>query len=249
MATGGAVPARLAAAAGEWAALAAGLVPAFPVRPVSAASHEPHVLSTICVELLQPLAAVAGRWTPGTKVTELGRVEVKIRHLEAIERKVGRDLGVRGPAFRTRALLEELAVRPTAPKREGGAPAAWFEVSVDEEEAATARRALETLAMALARGDGGSSRQVGPPDHRFRDAPAVLAFWSMKAEACSPGITQRLALRLARRSPGPAIAQAMEELLERLRAEPGDVAATERHRDLVALCERTLADLGRTPPA
>ena len=54
---------------------------------------------------------------------------------------------------------------------------------------------------------------------------------------------QKLSLRLARRSPGQAIGDATRELLERLRSQPADLASTERSRDLVALCERSLADL------
>ena len=35
----------------------------------------------------------------------------------------------------------------------------------------------------------------------------------------------------------------MAELLARLEAQPADIAGTDRNRDLVALCERSLADL------
>ena len=104
-------------------------------------------------------------------------------------------------------------------------------------------RALLSLAEALGHGVVTSSRRAGSAEYRFRDGPAVLAFWSMKVETCSPGVTQKLALRLARRSPSQAIGDATRELLERLRAEPADLASTERHRDLVALCEHSLADL------
>jgi hypothetical protein len=171
---------------------------------------------------------------------------VKIRHLEATEKKIGRDLGIAAAAAETRALLGELKVRSTAPKREGGPPSAWFESSVDPTEALVARQALLDLATALRQGTGGSARKAGTSDYRHRDAPAVLAFWSMKVETCSPGITQRLPLRLARRSPRQAIEEASRELLERLLAQPGDVVATDRSADLIALCERTLADLDGT---
>jgi hypothetical protein len=71
----------------------------------------------------------------------------------------------------------------------------------------------------------------------------------MKVETCSPGITQLVSLRLARRSPKKAIEDATRELLARLRAEPADVATSDRYMDLIALCERCLADLaGPRPP-
>jgi hypothetical protein len=237
------VPDRLAGAASRWAALAADLVPVLPVRPGSGAAPEAHVLSTVCVELVQPLAAMAARWADGAKTTPLGRVEVKLRHLEAVERTVGRDLGVSRAAPDTRLVLEELEVRSTAPRREGGAPGAWFEVAVGGEEAVVARRVLLSLSEALGQRVGVSTRRAGSPEYRFRDGPAVLAFWSMKVETCSPGVTQRLALRVARRSPRRAIADATAELLARLRDEPGDVLGTERYADLVSLCERTASDL------
>jgi hypothetical protein len=65
----------------------------------------------------------------------------------------------------------------------------------------------------------------------------------MKVETCSPGVTQRLALRLARRSPCGAVAGATRELVSRLRDEPGHVASGRDHEDLVALCGWTLGDL------
>jgi len=238
-----AVPERLAAAAALWARTAAGFVPPLPVAPAVAPSWEAHVLSTICVELVQPLAGLSARWTDGGSTKVLGRVEVKLRHLEAIGPKVGRDLGLSAPVADTRALLTDLKVKSIAPKREGGAPGAYFEVTVDADEAQVAQRALLSLADALGQGAGTTSRKAGPPEYRFRDGPAVLAFWSMKAETCSPGVTQKLSLRLARRSPGQAIGDATRELLERLRSQPADLASTERSRDLVALCERSLADL------
>lgn len=240
-----AVPERLAAAAAQWAQTAAGVVPPLPVAPAVAPSWEAHVLSTICVELVQPLAGLAGRWAGDQSTKVLGRVEVRLRHLEAIGPKVGRDLGLAGPIADTRTLLADLEVKSIAPKREGGAPGAYFEVTVDPDEAQVGRRALLSLAEALGHGAATTNRRAGSAEYRFRDGPAVLAFWSMKVETCSPGVTQKLALRLARRSPGHAIADATRELLERLQAEPADLASTERHRDLVALCERSLADLAR----
>ncbi len=242
--TGPAVPDRLAAAAARWAQTAAGFVPSLPVAPAVAPSWEAHVVSTICVELVQPLAGLAARWADDGSTKVLGRVEVKLRHLEAIGPKVGRDLGLSGPIADTRSLLTDLSVKNIAPKREGGAPGAYFEVTVDAEEAQVARRALLSLSEALALGAGSTNRRAGSPEYRFRDGPAVLAFWSMKAETCSPGVTQKLALRLARRSPAPAIRDAIRELLERLQAEPADIASSDRHRDLIALCEHSLADLG-----
>ena len=134
-------------------------------------------------------------------------------------------------------------MKSIAPKREGGAPGAYFEVTVDADEAQVAHRALLSLAEALGHGVATTSRRAGSPEYRFRDGPAVLAFWSMKVETCSPGVTQKLALRLARRSPAQAIGDATRELLERLQAEPADIASSERHRDLIALCERSLTDL------
>lgn len=243
MAGPGAVPERLSAAASGWARAAADFVPSLPVRPDSAGAYEAHVISTICVEIVQPLAGLAARWTPDGPTTVLGRVEIKLRHLEAIGAKVERDLGLAPLAAETRALLSDLAVKPTAPKREGGAPSAFFEVSVDREEAIVARQALQSLSAALRDGASGPSRKAGPSEYRFRDGPAVLAFWSMKVEACSPGVTQRLALRLARRSPRRPIQDATRELLERLQAEPADIASSDRYRDLVTLCRRSLADL------
>ena len=239
----GAVTERLAGVAADWSRAAAALVPALPVRPSAVASPEAHVLATICVELVQPLAAVAARWSDDGSTSALGRVEVRLRHLEAIEQEVGRDLGLRSVIADTRVLLSDLEVGSTAPRREAGAPSAFFEVSVDGEEALVARQALLSLATALRQGAAGSSRRAGPSDYRFRDGPAVLAFWSMKVETCSPGITQRFALRLARRSPRKAIGDATSELLVRLRAEPADVVTSDRYRDLIALCERSLADL------
>jgi hypothetical protein len=238
-----AVPDRLAATAALWASAAANFVPSLPVRPAVAASYEAHVIATICVELLQPLTGVAARWAEGGSTSALGRVEVKLRHLEATQVKVGRDLGLSAATIQTRAVLDDLKVRPTAPRREGTAGSTWFEVAVDEEEVLVAREALLTLSTALREGAAGSSRRAGSADYRFRDAPAVLAFWSMKVETCSPGITQRLPLRLARRSPKKAIADATRELSARLRAEPTDIAASERYTALIALCERSLADL------
>jgi hypothetical protein len=243
MAHVGAVPQRLAEAAAAWSQVAADVVPSLPVRPAVAPAYEAHVLATVCVELVQPLAAMAGRWTDGASTSVLGRVEVKLRHLEAIGPKVGRDLGLGPQIARTRDLLGELAVRSTAPRREGGAPSAWFEVSVDHEEALVARRALLALSTALRQGAAGSIRNAGSEQYRFRDGPAVLAFWSMKVETCSPGITQRLPLRLARRSPARAIGDAVRELAARLRSEPADVSTTERYSDLLTLCDRSLADL------
>jgi hypothetical protein len=243
MAELGVVPERLAGAAAVWAQVAAGFVPSLPVRPDVAASYEAHVLSTICVELVQPLTGFAARWTDGGSTSVLGRVEVKLRHLEATGKKMGRDLGL-GPAIaQTRDLLGELKVTSTAPRREGGAPSAWFEVTVDAEEVLVARRALLSLSTALHQGAAGSTRSAGSTEYRFRDGPAVLAFWSMKVETCSPGITQRLSLRLARRSPAKAVEDATRELLARLRAEPGDISGSDRYADLIALCERSLADL------
>jgi hypothetical protein len=242
--TGPAVPERLAATAARWAHTAAGFVPSLPVAPDVAPSWEAHVLSTICVELVQPLAGLAARWGDDGSTKVLGRVEVKLRHLEAIGPKVGRDLGLSDLIADTRTLLTDLEVRSTAPKREGGAPSAYFEVTVHADEAQVARRALLSLSEALGQGVGTTSRKAGPAGYRFRDGPAVLAFWSMKVETCSPGVTQRLALRLARRSPGQAIGDALRELLERLRSQPADLASTERSQDLIALCERSLADLG-----
>jgi hypothetical protein len=244
MAQPGAVPDRLANAAAAWAQIAASHVPSLPVRPETAASYPAHVIATICVEVVQPLTGLAARWTDDGSTSVLGRVDVRIRHLESAEKKIGRDLGIVAAAAETRALLSELKVRSTAAKREGGAPSAWFESSVDPAEALVARQALLDLATALRQGTGGSSRKAGTPQYRFRDAPAVLAFWSMKVESCSPGITQRLPLRLARRSPRKAIEEATAELLDRLRAQPADVVATDRSTALIALCERTLADLG-----
>lgn len=235
-----AVAAQLAAAAGRWANVAADVVPLLPVRPDVAASHEAHVLSTVCVELLQPLAATAGRWPTDTSSAALGRVEVKLRHLEAIEAKLGRSLVPAAAITETRSVLGELRPRSTASRREAAAPSAWFEVAVDEEEVAVARRALLSLAAALGSAAGRSSRDAG---YRFRDGPAVVAFWSMKVETCSPGVTQRLALRLARRSPCGAVADATRELVSRLRDEPGHVASGRAHEDLVALCGWTLGDL------
>ena len=185
--------------------IAANLVPSLPVRPDTAESYEGHVLATICVELLQPLSAMAPRWTDGGSTSVLGRVEVKLRHLESIEKKVGRDLGVQTTVAETRGLLAELKVTSRAPKREGTAPSAWFVVAVDDEEALVARQAFLSLAAALRQGAAGSAHKAGSTEYRFRDAPAVLAFWSMKVETCSPGITQRRVLRLARRSPRQAI--------------------------------------------
>jgi hypothetical protein len=213
------------------------------VRPDSSEAYEAHVISTICVELVQPLAGLAARWTPDGPTSVLGRVDVKIRHLESIGRKVARDLGLAAMAAETRAVLADLKVKPTGSKREGGAPSAWFEVSVDPEEALVARAALLSLSGALRDFASGPSRKAGSSEYRFRDGPGVLAFWSMKVEACSPGITQRLPLRLARRSPKRAIQDATGELLERLRAQPADIVGSDRYRDLIALCERSLADL------
>jgi hypothetical protein len=241
-----AVPERLSGVAAGWAIAAANQVPSLPVRPEVTASFEAHVLSTICVELVQPLTGLAARWTEGCSTAVLGRVEVKLRHLEAIGKKVGRDLGLEPLTVETRALLEDLKVRSTAPKREGGAPAAWFASCVDQDEALVARQVLLSLAEALRQGSGGSSRKAGSEGYRFRDGPAIVSFWSMKVETCSPGVTQRLPLRLARRSPREAIADAAAELLARLQGEPADVVGTERHVHLIELCERTLADLA--PP-
>ena len=243
MAEPGAVPERLAGAAASWALIAANLVPSLPVHPAVAASYEAHVLATICVELLQPLAGTAGRWTSDRSTSVLGRVDVKLRHLEAIEQKVQRDLGLRAAIADTRVLLSDLEVRSTASRREAGAPAAWFEVTVDAAEVLVARQALLSLATGLRTGAAGSTRKAGSTEYRFRDGPAVVAFWSMKVEACSPGITQRTSLRLARRSPKKAIEAAISELLARLRAEPADVATSDRYADLIELCERSLADL------
>ena len=129
------MPERLAAAAARWAQTAAGFVPSLPVAPAVAPSWEAHVVSTICVELVQPLAGLAVRWADDGSTKVLGRVEVKLRHLEAIGPKVGRDLGLSRPIADTRSLLADLNVKSTAPKREGGAPGAYFEVSVDADEA------------------------------------------------------------------------------------------------------------------
>jgi hypothetical protein len=119
MAELGVVPERLAGAAAVWAQVAAGFVPSLPVRPDVAASYEAHVLSTICVELVQPLTGFAARWTDGGSTSVLGRVEVKLRHLEATGKKMGRDLGL-GPAIaQTRDLLGELKVTSTAPRPPG----------------------------------------------------------------------------------------------------------------------------------
>ena len=186
---------------------------------------------------------MAGGWTDDGSTSVLGRVEVRLCHLEAIEKKVGRDLGLRSVIAETRVLLSDLKVTSRAPRREGGAPSAWFEASVDDEEALVARQALLSLSTALRQGAAGTSRKSGSTDYRFRDGPAVLAFWSMKVETCSPDITQRLSLRLARRSPAKAIEDASRELLTRLRSEPDDIATSERYLDLIALCERSLADL------
>lgn len=237
------MPERLAAAASVWAQTAANFVPSLPVQPDSANAYEAHVISTICVELVQPLAGLAARWTADGSTRVLGRVEMKIRHLESIGKKVERDLGLAPMAAETRALLTDLNVTSTAAKREGGAPSAWFEVSVDQEEALLARQALLSLSSALRDSASGPSRKAGSSEYRFRDGPAVLAFWSMKAETCSPGITQRLPLRLARRSPKRPIEDATRELLERLQTEPADISGSDRYRDLIALCERSLADL------
>ncbi len=245
MALTGPIPDQLSAVAAGWARAAAGFVPFVPVQPEVAPSYEAHVVATICVEILQPLAGMAPRWTPDVPKNPLGRVEVKMHHLEAVGAKVGRDLGLGELIADTDALCEELKVRSIGPKREGSATDGWYAVTVTEEEATAAQRALEALATALSERFASTSRQAGTPDYRFRDGPAVLAFWSMKVEACSPGVTQRFGLRFARRNPGPAIADAAAELLERLRSQPADVAGGERHSDLVALCERTLTDLGR----
>ena len=243
MAEPGAVPERLAGAAASWALIAGHFVPSLPVHPAVAGSYEAHVISTICVELLQPLAGMAGRWTDGPSTSVLGRVEVKLRHLESIEQKVERDLGLRSAIADTRSLMGDLEVRSTASRREAGAPSAWFEVTVDQDEVLVARQALLSLSTALRTGAAGSTHKAGSTDYRFRDGPAVLAFWSMKVETCSPGLTQRVPLRLARRSPKKAIEAATRKLLARLLAEPTDVATSDRYVDLIALCERSLADL------
>lgn len=68
-----------------------GFVTTPPVRPASAASFEPHVLTTICVEILL-LAATAPQWDE-EKVDKLPDGRHGAQHLESIGEKVGRDPG------------------------------------------------------------------------------------------------------------------------------------------------------------
>lgn len=240
---------RLAGLASRWAAAAADVVPTLPVRPSSAASFEPHLLSTICVEVVLPMAATAPRWDPEKMDRSLGRIAVKLRHMESLGKKAGRDIGMAELIGDTQDLLEELKVRSTIGKHEGKPPPAWYESSIGADEAVLAERALRSLSDALALGDGGSLRTGGSLEYRFRDGPGVLAFWSMKVEVASPGITQKFSLRLGRGRQAPAIADALDEFYDRLDDAPGDVVATDRHADLVALCELSLRDLGRDPLA
>jgi hypothetical protein len=240
---------RLAGLASRWASAAADVVPTLPVRPASAASFEPHLLSTICVEVVLPMAATAPRWDPEKMDRSLGRIAMKLRHMESLGKKAGRDIGMAELISDTQDLLEELKVRSTIGKHEGKPPPAWYESSVGADEAVLAERALRSLSDALALGDGGSLRTGGSLEYRFRDGPGVLAFWSMKVEVASPGITQKFSLRLGRGRQAPAIADALDEFYDRLDDAPGDVVATDRHTDLVALCELSLRDLGRDPLA
>lgn len=240
---------RLASLASRWAGVAAGFVPTIAVRPGSATSWEPHVLTTICVEIVLPLAATAPQWDEQKVDKRLGRIEVKLKHLESIGEKVGRDLGIADLVADTRDLLKELKVRSTIGKHMGKAPPYYYESSIDADEAVVAERALRALSEALAQGDGGSLRSAGTLEYRFRDGPGVLAFWTMKVEVATPGIKQKLSLRLGRGRQGSVIANSFVELLERLREVPGDLATTERHADLVELCELSLRDLGRDPSA
>jgi hypothetical protein len=238
---------RLAALASSWAGAAAGFVPVLPVRPASAVSYEPHVLSTICVEIVLPLAATAPQWDPEKVDKRLGRIDMKLRHLESIGAQVERDLGLDDLIAETRELVQEQKVRSTIGKHMGKAPPYYYESSIGADEAVVAERALRALSTALAQGDGGSLRSAGTLEYRFRDGPGVLAFWSMKVEVGSPGIKQKFSLRIGRGRQGPAIADSLTELLERLHQAPGDMRATERHVDLVELCEISLRDLGRDP--
>src|SRR5690606_22372339 len=112
----GVVPERLAHAAASWAQIAAGHVPPLPVRPATSASYPAHVIATVCVEVVQPLTGLAARWTDDGSTSVLGRVDIRIRHLESAEKKIGRDLGIAAAAAETRALLSELGVRSTAAK-------------------------------------------------------------------------------------------------------------------------------------
>ena len=219
------------------------------MRPDAATSYEPHVLTTICVEIVLPLAATAPQWDEQKVDKRLGRIGVKLQHLESIGEKVGRDLGVADLVADTRELLKEQKVRSTIGKHMGKAPPYYYQSSIGADEAVVAERALRDLSSALAQGDGGSLRSAGTLDYRFRDGPGVLAFWSMKVEVASPGIKQKLSLRLGRGRQPMVIANSITELLERLHRVPGDAAATDRHADLVELCELSLRDLGRDPSA
>jgi hypothetical protein len=240
---------RLVTLASRWADVGAGFVTTVPVRPASAASFEPHVLTTICVEIVLPLAASAPQWDEEKVDKRLGRVAMKLQHLESIGEKVGRDLGVSDLVEETRDLLKELKVRSTIGKHMGKAPPTYYESSIGADEAVIGERALRDLSAALAQGDGGSLRSAGTLEYRFRDGPGVLAFWTMKVEIGSPGIKQKLSIRIGRARQATAVADSLTELLERLHRVPGDMAATARHRDLVDLCEISLRDLGRDPSA
>ena len=239
---------RLASLASRWAEVAAGFVTTVPVRPASAASFEPHVLTTICVEIVLPLAATAPQWDEQKVDKRLGRIAMKLQHLESIGEKVGRDLGVADLVADTRDLLTELKVRSTIGKHMGKAPPAYYESSIGADEAVVAERALRALSSALAQGDGGSLRSAGTLEYRFRDGPGVLGVLDdegrdrlarHQAEAVDPHRARppergrrRLAHRAARAPPPGARRRGSHRAPRRPGRAVRDLAARPRPRPL-----------------